>query len=194
MKTKNQTKKEWEIISFQNCLERVIIGRDRQIKERDYLKSGSYPIVDQGKSKIAGFTNDKNKVISEIQPFVIFGDHTRIIKYIDFLIALGADGTKIIKPNSQFDPKFFYYQLLNINIPSKGYNRHYSILKEKRLSVPSIFEQKVVANILTTVQEAIAGQEKLIAKLKELKQSMMQFLFTHGTKGEKPNDRNWRDS
>jgi Restriction endonuclease S subunits len=149
------------------------------------LKSGSYPIVDQGKSKIAGFTNDKNKVISEIQPFVIFGDHTRIIKYIDFLIALGADGTKIIKPNSQFDPKFFYYQLLNINIPSKGYNRHYSILKEKRLSVPSIFEQKVVANILTTVQEAIAGQEKLIAKLKELKQSMMQFLFTHGTKGEK---------
>jgi type I restriction enzyme S subunit len=35
------------------------------------------------------------------------------------------------------------------------------------------------------VQEAIAGQEALIAKLKELKRSMMHHLFTHGTRGEK---------
>lgn len=180
-----QIKKEWLEISFSSCLQKIRIGRKKQVKEKEYLKVGVYPIVDQGQSIIAGYTNDKNKVIFDIQPFIIFGDHTRILKYIDFPIALGADGTKVIKPTSDFDVKFFFYFLKYLNIPSRGYNRHYTILKEKSILQPPLPEQKSIARVLTTVQEAIAGQEELIAKLKELKRSMMQHLFTYGTKGER---------
>ncbi|MFH1030399.1 MAG: restriction endonuclease subunit S [bacterium] len=60
-----------------------------------------------------------------------------------------------------------------------------SRLGELEISLPTLSEQKSIAQVLTTVQEAIAGQEELVAKLKELKRGMMQYLFTHGTKGEK---------
>ena len=185
MKTTETTIKEWDEIPFSDCLQKVKIGKEKQIKEKDYLKIGSFPIVDQGKSFIAGYTNDANKVISDIQPFIIFGDHTRILKYIDFPITLGADGTKVIKPKDNFDTKFFLYFLKYLNIPSRGYNRHFTILKEKNILRPPLPEQKSIAKTLTTIQDAIAGQKELIIKLKELKQSMMRRLFTHGTKGEK---------
>jgi len=177
--------KEWNEIPFADCLQKVKLGREKQVKEKDYLKVGDYPIVDQGQSVIAGYTNDKNKVILNIQPFIIFGDHTRILKYIDFPIALGADGTKVIKPKNIFDEKFFFYFLKQLDIPSRGYNRHYTILKEKRILQPPLPEQKSIARVLAIIQEAMARQEELILKLKELKRSMMQHLFTRGTKGEK---------
>ena len=182
--TTQTTTKEWNEAPFLNCLQKVKIGREKQIKEKDYSKSGLYPVVDQGQSFISGYTDDENKVISNIQPFIIFGDHTRILKYVDFPMVLGADGTKVIKPNEDFDTKFFFYYLKNIDVPSRGYNRHYSILKEKQIVYPSITEQKEIAQTLTTIQIAITEQENLIVKLKELKRSMMQYLFTHGTKGE----------
>ena len=60
-----------------------------------------------------------------------------------------------------------------------------SRLGELEISLPLIQEQKAIARVLTIVQDAIAEQENLIAKLKELKRSMMRHLFTKGTKGEK---------
>lgn len=176
--------KKWKEWRFIECLENLRIRRDIQVKTKDFLLEGKFPIVDQGQSAIAGYTNDNKKVINDIQPFIIFGDHTRIFKFIDFPIALGADGTKVIKPKNIFDPKFFYFYLLSLNIPNRGYNRHYTILKEKKILQPSLPEQKSIARVLTTIQEAITEQEELISKLKELKRGMMQHLFTHSTKGE----------
>ncbi len=175
---------DWKELPFADCLQKVKLARGKQVQTKEYLESGEYPIIDQGQSVIAGFTNDEDKVISDIQPFIIFGDHTRVLKYVDFPIALGADGTKIIKPIDEFDSKFFFFFLKNLDISSQGYNRHFSVLKEKKILQPALPEQKAIARVLTTVQEAIAGQEELIAKLKELKRSMMNHLFTHGTKGE----------
>lgn len=175
----------WKFIPFHECLSKVLIGKQKQVKEKDYLKTGLYPIVDQGQSFIAGYTNDKTKVITGIAPFIIFGDHTRVLKFIDFDVSLGADGTKIIKPNSDFDPKFFYFYLKNLEIPNRGYNRHYSILKEKQIPKPSLSEQIKISHILTTIENSILRQEELITKLKDLKKSLMHHLFTHGTKNEK---------
>lgn len=179
--TKNR---DWKTIPFTDCLEKVSFGGAKQVKLKDYSKTGDFPIVDQGQSFIAGYTDDKSKVIDGIQPFIIFGDHTRILKYIDFPIVLGADGTKVIKPKKDFNTSFFYYYLKNLDIPNRGYNRHYSILKEKTIAKPELPEQKAIARVLNTAQEAITGQEELIEKLKKLKKSIMQHLFTHGTKNE----------
>ena len=60
-----------------------------------------------------------------------------------------------------------------------------SVLEKTTISLPPISEQESIAHILTVIQIAISEQENLIAKLRELKRSMMQHLFTHGTRGEK---------
>lgn len=60
-----------------------------------------------------------------------------------------------------------------------------TVLANTQIFLPPLPEQKAIARVLSTVQDAITEQENLITKLKELKRSMLQHLFTHGTKGEK---------
>ncbi len=94
--------------------------------------------------------------------------------------------------NNDYDSDFVYYLLRHGKplLESKAAKVTLPILNKSNFEnitfeVPELLEQKAIAQTLTTVQNAIAEQEKLIAKLKELKRAMTQHLFTHGTKGEK---------
>jgi len=83
-----------------------------------------------------------------------------------------------------FDPKFYYFALLSIDLPARGYNRHFKILKERCIPLPSLPEQRKIAHILSTVQRAIEEQEQMIQTTTELKKALMQQLFTEGLRGE----------
>ena len=122
----------WEEISFPDTLVENSVGRKNQINASEILPSGKYPVIDQGQDFIAGYCDDETKLVKDELPFVIFGDHTRCFKFVDFPFILGADGTKVLKPNSElFDSKFYYFALLSLDIPNRGYNRHFTLLKEK---------------------------------------------------------------
>ena len=177
--------REWKEKEFAECLIPVSIERSKQIQANSYLKMGKYPIVDQGKDLIAGWTNEEAAILKKDVPLIIFGDHTRIFKYVEFPFALGADGTKLIKPNhKEFSTRFFYYYLLTLNIPVRGYNRHYKLLKEQNIRYPSFAEQKKIAAVLFKIQQAIEIQESIIEKTRELKKSTLHHVFTHGLRGE----------
>ncbi|MFH1288223.1 MAG: restriction endonuclease subunit S [bacterium] len=175
----------WETEPFVNTIEKFKAERIKQIQANAYLSNGKYPIIDQGQELIAGWSNDKFAIIKDGLPLIIFGDHTRIFKYIDFPFAIGADGTKLIKPQSRFDARYFYYYLLILDIQSKGYSRHYKILKENNVNYPPLPEQEKIAAILYKIQQAIEAQDEIIKKTMDLKKSTMQFLFTRGIYGEK---------
>jgi type I restriction enzyme S subunit len=176
---------EWDKQSFTECVQPIRVDRGKQVKAREYLSSGKYPIVDQGQGLVAGWTDSEAAVIRDGLPYVVFGDHTRLLKYIDFPFALGADGTKLIKPKDNINPLYFYFHLLRLDIPSRGYSRHYRLLKEKAISLPPLPEQKKIAAVLLKIQRAIETQEKIIQSLSDLKRSTMQHVFTHGLRGGK---------
>lgn len=155
------------------------------IPKRDYQESGEFPVIDQGASFIAGWTDLTESVISDNLPVVIFGDHTRIFKYVDFPFALGADGTKLLHVNNDvFNPHFFYYALLNLKVPNKGYNRHYRYLREFSVVCPPLPEQRAIAHVLQTIQEAKFTRQREIELERERKAALIDYLFSHGTKGE----------
>ena len=52
------------------------------------------------------------------------------------------------------------------------------------LTLPSLVEQQKIAAVLWKLQRAIATQDRLIAATRDLKQSAMQHLFTHGLRDE----------
>lgn len=72
------------------------VPRTKQIMTADYLSSGKYPVIDQSREYIAGYTNNAEAVVNADVPTIVFGDHTRILKYIQFPFAKGADGTQLI--------------------------------------------------------------------------------------------------
>ena len=176
---------EWDKQTFTECVHPIRVDRGKQVKAREYLSSGKYPVVDQGQGLVAGWTDSEAAVIRDGLPYVVFGDHTRLIKYVDFPFALGADGTKLIKPKDDINPLYFYFHLLRLDIPSRGYSRHYGLLKEKAISLPPFPEQKKIAAVLLRLQRAIETQEKIMQSLSDLKKSTMQHLFTRGLRGEK---------
>jgi restriction endonuclease S subunit len=128
----------------------VIPGSKSKIKSSSYLESGKYAVVDQGKELVAGYTDTAPTVDDNALPVIVFGDHTRAVKYVDFPFTAGADGTKILKPSAITNPRYGFYLVLHAvsQIPSKGYARHFSELKKMQFLIPSLNVQKEIAEKL----------------------------------------------
>lgn len=150
-----------------------------KVKKQDYLASGEYPIVDQGKDFICGFTNEKDFVNFDDIPLIIFGDHTKVFKHIDFPIAIGADGVKVLTVDSNIaDTKYIYYYLKSLKLHDAGYSRHFKYLKAKKIILPeSKNDQIKIANLLTQVETLIAKREESIKLLDELLKSTFLDMF-----------------
>ena len=158
-----------------------------KISKSLYLKSGLYPIIDQGKEEIAGYSNKNINIFDKI-PVIIFGDHTRIFKYVDYPFFLGADGVKILKNTSNlFLDKYLYYSLKNFKIPDTGYNRHFKWLKDFKIKYISLAKQERITSLIEKIEFFILKKEKQLEYLKELKKS----LFTRMFGDIKTNDKNW---
>lgn len=130
-----------------------------KILTRSMHETGQFPVVDQGQSHIAGYSDDAEKVIYPDRACIVFGDHTRAIKLVDFPFVAGADGVKILQP-VLIEPAFMYYALHALNLPSRGYGRHYSLLLERPFPVPPLAEQH---RIVAKVDELMAFLDKLEA-------------------------------
>ena len=101
-----------------------------KLQSSQYSSSGKFPIVDQSQTLICGWTNDSSGLLRNT-PYIIFGDHTCVLKYIDFPFIQGADGVKILGSNKKDNSKFIYQLLLSNPVKQDGYKRHFSDLKEK---------------------------------------------------------------
>jgi type I restriction enzyme S subunit len=138
----------WESLPFTKTLNKSR-HKIKKLKKSQYKNTGKYPVVDQGQEIIAGFTDEEEFLYPGDLPVIIFGDHTRIFKFIDFPFVIGADGAKALSPDTNlFDPNFFYYSLLNLNIEDRGYSRHYRYLKEKKVLHPPLPTQRRIVEIL----------------------------------------------
>ena len=108
-----------------------------KIPNKDIRDSGAIPVIDQSQSYICGFTDEKTSLIVPKQPHVVFGDHTRAIKLVNFSYARGADGTQILVSKDMRMPGYLMYQAVSdIDLSSYGYARHFKFLKESKILLP----------------------------------------------------------
>ncbi len=155
-----------------------------KIPKENYLTEGKYPIFDQGQEYIAGYTNEIEGIYLDI-PAILFGDHTRIIKYINIPCFLGADGVKLLKAKREnVNYKYLYYALCHAHIPNTGYNRHFKWLKEISIIIPSNKEQQKIADILDKVGDLITLRKRQLEKLDELVKSRFVEMFGTYPKNE----------
>jgi type I restriction enzyme, S subunit len=172
----------WKTSQLGDCL---VIRNDKskQIKSSEYELSGVLPVIDQSEEFICGYTNQIDKKYLGTLPVVVFGDHTRHVKFIDFEFVAGADGTQILQAGKYLNQKYFYYLIVAASqaIGNYGYDRHFKHLKKFETKYPiNRLEQQKIAEILSTIDQTIAHTEALIQKYQQIKAGLMHDLFTRG--------------
>ena len=107
------------------------VHRTKQIVASEYKDEGSIPIVDQSRAFVAGYTNDLEARVDFGIPIIVFGDHTRIVKLIQFPFAKGADGTQLIISDClEMPQRLLYCSIMNVDLSNYHYARHFKYLKE----------------------------------------------------------------
>jgi type I restriction enzyme S subunit len=137
----------WPEYTFAELFE-ILPDRGLRVAQSEYLETGSLPVVDQGEALIGGYTDDVEMTCIADLPVLVFGDHTRRIKYVNFPFAVGAQGTKLLKPRRIIEPRFAYWLLQSLTLRNRGYARHFALLRQQHFRVPAISHQRRVVQIL----------------------------------------------
>lgn len=167
-------KTKWKQNIMSDCIKTVKV-KDA-VQKKDYQRYGQYPIISQEKDFISGYC-DSIENLNSIGEVVIFGDHTRVLKFVDFDFCVGADGVKVIRPNSDINTKYLFHFLKWVDIPSNGYSRHFKFLKELNISYPSLSIQQAITSELDAIQTMIDGYKAQLEDLDALAQSIFLDMF-----------------
>lgn len=183
----NRFPKHWDELAFLEAVSDVTAGSPK-LQKQDYLTDGKYQVIDQGQATVGGYTDNPDLLAKVEAPTIIFGDHTRIFKYIEHPFCLGADGTKILEPKANLDRRFLFYYLSSLHIESAGYSRHFKFLKEKTVPVPSLEEQKRIAAILDKADAIRKKRQQAIQLADEFLRSVFLDMF-----GDTVDKTNWKE-
>ncbi len=176
-------KQDWRTLPFEKSI--VKVKYTTKIASTDYLKSGLYPIISQEEGLINGYWNNEKDVFKVYSPIIVFGDHTRILKYVDFDFVIGADGVKILQPINKINAKFLKYYIESCRIPSLGYSRHYKLLKKISVPIPPMIEQERIVAELDLLSDVIAKKREQLKQLDTLAQSIFYDMFGDPITNEK---------
>lgn len=156
----------WTKVKYEDILGKV--KKKGKIKKEQYQQDGLFPCIDQSKDFIAGYIDDVELVFSEPLPVLIFGDHTRIVKFIDFPFVQGADGTQIVIPkNDEITPVFFYFLTQSIDLANAFYARHFKFLKATEIILPT-------QNLIKQFEKSVGVNMKQIKTLREMNRKLTQ--------------------
>lgn len=117
------------------------------IAKNEYRSKGQFPILNQGQELIAGYSDREDLALAAAE-YIVFGDHTRAVKYINSPFIAGESGTLVFSVSDICRPKYLYFAFKNLEIQSRGYNRHWSVVKELQIQVPSLETQDRIIAIL----------------------------------------------
>lgn len=163
---------------------RDVSSRAGKLPKRDWRTEGLFPIIDQGKGRIAGYSDDAAAVYSGELPVIVFGDHTRRLKFVEQPFIKGADGVKVFAPRGDFDARFLYWFLHSADIPSAGYSRHFKFLKPLQVPIVPIEEQRRIVERLDVADRVLEAAEAACALCDDL--TLADFEATFGRPGTWP--------
>ena len=175
----------WKTNTLENCLERFRVPA--KIQRKQFRETGEFPIVSQEADFVNGYWDESEDVCVLDRPVVIFGDHTQVLKYVDFDFVVGADGVKVLAPKPFIDAKYLYYFIMANRAPSLGYARHYRHVKELAINYPDSEEQQRIVAVLDEAFEGLArARAHAEANLQNARDLFESYLFTVFSKGNWP--------
>jgi restriction endonuclease S subunit len=160
-KVETEVKYKSECKSVESVLTKIQ-GSTTKIDKSEYKTQGKTPIISQEKIFISGYTDLEIEAITDL-PLIVFGDHTKIFKFINFPFVRGADGVCLLKPNSNyFIPKAFFYIIESLDFEGQqDYTRHYKFLSKTLIPIPDFsVQQKIISEIEEIEQQETSQKER----------------------------------
>lgn len=166
----------YPVVPFERVFEKIS-RTGIELKQRDYLSEGRFPVVDQGAGLIAGYANDESNVMRLGGPVVLFGDHTRAVKFIDFDFVPGADGLQVLRPREGVNSRFAFYALKALPLRDRGYARHFAEVRRSSFPLPSAEVQGSIAVHLDGVLGALERTDAFLGAALETSRSIYRSLL-----------------
>lgn len=148
--------------------------------EKEKSSVNCIPVLTAGKSFILGYTINNNKTFNKL-PIILFDDFTTDNKYVDFPFQIRSSAAKILvaKENAEFDFKFVFNAMQQINFISSDHKRYW-ISEYQLLTIPfpPLQEQNKIASILSAWDSAIDKSKLLLEEsLKQKKWLAYNLVF-----------------
>ena len=155
------------------------VHRTKQIVASEYKDEGSIPIVDQSRAFVAGYTNDLEARVDFGIPIIVFGDHTRIVKLIQFPFAKGADGTQLIISDClEMPQRLLYCSIMNVDLSNYHYARHFKYLKEEKIMIPTVEVANEFENNVTGIFSKIQNCRDEIIRCQKTRDLLLPKLMS----------------
>ena len=155
------------------------VHRTKQIVASEYNDEGSIPIVDQSRAFVAGYTNDLEARVDFGIPIIVFGDHTRIVKLIQFPFAKGADGTQLIISDClEMPQRLLYCSIMNVDLSNYHYARHFKYLKEEKILIPTVKVANEFENNVTGIFSKIQNCRDEIIRCQKTRDLLLPKLMS----------------
>jgi type I restriction enzyme S subunit len=154
------------IYSLENGIKYYITSEQAKY---EFVKDGDVVMVDASEDLVGINKSVELKDVNGKK--YISGLHTYLLRDINSILADNFRGQIL---NSEL----IKTQLLRFAVGMKVFGVSKPQLKQILLPIPTLIEQKAIADALTDVDELITNLEKLIAKKKAIKQGAMQQLLT----------------
>lgn len=151
----------YELVEVSKLLDKLPFKLPKGLNSKEINSKGIYPVISQSKEFIIGFNDNYELLVKDCLPLIVFGDHSKTIKYVEKPFIIGADGVKILKPIKSFNEKFFYYFLHGVITDTKDYGRHFSLLRKGVIAnVTDSVLQNSIVNFLDDLSNGIIYNDK----------------------------------
>lgn len=153
-----------------------IIGANTKIEKNKINTTGAIPVVTQEKDVLINGYIDNQVPISDL-PLIVYGDHSHTFKYIDFDFVRGADGTQLLKTNSnEVKLKYLYNYLQTVTVENQTkYERHFKYLKKCMIPIPPLPIQE---QLIAEVDELDKQYENSRMKIEEYRKKITEIFET----------------
>ena len=135
------------------------------------------PVLTANKGFVLGYT-DEDFGIYQKGECIIFDDFTMDAKYVSFPFKVKSSAIKILTAKLNVNLRFMFEYLSYLGLKSEEHKRHYiSEIASLVIELPSKETQNRIANLMTSLDNKLALEEKVKAKYEDKKQYLLSQMF-----------------
>ena len=135
------------------------------------------PVLTANKGFVLGYT-DEDFGIYQKGECIIFDDFTMDAKYVSFPFKVKSSAIKILTAKSNVNLRFMFEYLSYLGLKSEEHKRHYiSEIASLVIELPSKEKQNRIANLMTSLDNKLALEEKAKTRYEDKKRYLLSQMF-----------------